>query len=108
MNRANPRKYSILPSAGSPGKLTSAGGEKVMQAHRIVEKAKILTDSKGKPREVVLPYQAYQELVRLKISQEIYERAETQQAIGSARRDIAAGRVRRFRNLAEALKWLEE
>jgi len=48
------------------------------------------------------------ELVELEISQEICERLETQEAIRSAKRDAAAGRVRRFKNLAEALRWLDE
>lgn len=79
-----------------------------MQAHTILEKAKLVTDAKGKPIEVVLPYQAYRELVKLKIAQEIYERPETQEAISAAKRDITAGRVRRFKKLAEALRWLDE
>jgi hypothetical protein len=79
-----------------------------MQAHTIIGKTKFVTDAKGKPIEVVLPYRAYRELVRLKISEEIYKRPETQEAIRSAQRDITAGRVRRFKNLAEALRWLNE
>lgn len=79
-----------------------------MQAQTIVEKAKLVTDSKGKPIEVVLPYRAYRELVELKIAQEIYERPGTQDAIRAAKRDIAAGRFRRFKNLSEALRWLNE
>jgi hypothetical protein len=46
--------------------------------------------------------------VKLKISQEIYERPETQSAIRNARRDVAAGRVHRFKNLTEALRWLDK
>ena len=55
-----------------------------------------------------MPYRAYRELVELKISQEIYERPETQEAIRSSRRDVVAGRVRRFKTLSEALRWLDE
>lgn len=78
-----------------------------MQAHAILEKTRLIKDNKGKPVKVVLPYKAYKELVELKISQEIYERPETQAAFRTARRDAAAGRVRRFKNLAEALRWLD-
>ena len=78
-----------------------------MQAHAILEKTQLIKNAKGKPVKVVLPYKAYKELVELKISQEIYERPETQEAIRTARRDVAAGRVRRFKNLAEALRWLD-
>jgi hypothetical protein len=79
-----------------------------MHAHAIVEKTRVIKNAKGKPVKAVLPYRAYRELVKLKISQEIYERPETQEAIRSAKRDIAAGRVRRFKNVAEALRWLNE
>jgi hypothetical protein len=79
-----------------------------MQAHAIVERSKLIRDAKGKPINAVLPYRAYRELVKLKISQEIYERPETQSAIRNARRDVAAGRVHRFKNLTEALRWLDK
>jgi len=55
-----------------------------------------------------LPYQDCEAVVDLKISQEIYERPETQEAIRSAKRDVAAGRVHRFKTLAEALRWLDK
>ena len=47
-------------------------------------------------------------MVDLKISQKIYERPETEEAIRSAKRDVAAGRVHRFKTLAEALQWLDK
>ncbi len=47
-------------------------------------------------------------MVDLKISQEIYERPETQEAICSAKRDVAAGCVHRFKTLVEALRWLDK
>jgi len=78
-----------------------------MQAYAILEKTQLIKNAKGKPIKAVLPFRAYQELVDLKITQEIYERAETQQAIRAAKRDIAAHRVHRFKNLAEALRWLD-
>lgn len=78
-----------------------------MQAHAIIEKTRLIKNAKGKPVKVVLPYRAYRELVELKITQEIYERPETQKAIRNARRDVAAGRVRRFKTVAEALRWLD-
>jgi len=79
-----------------------------MQAHAIVERSKLIKNAQGKPVKVVLPYRAYRELVELKISQEIYERPETQEAIRKARRDVVAGRVRRFKTLTEALRWLDK
>ncbi len=79
-----------------------------MQAQALLEKTQFIKNAKGKPVKAVLPYKAYRELVELKISQEIYERPQTQEAICTARRDVAAGRVRRFKNLAEAFRWLDE
>ena len=89
-------------------KFDSSWGKKPMQAHVILKKTKLIKNAKDKPVKAVLPYRAYRELVELKISQEIYERPETQEAIRSAKRDVAAGRVRRFKNLAETLRWLDE
>jgi len=89
-------------------KFNSSWGKKPMQAQAILEKTKLIKNAKGKPVKVVLPYRAYRELVELKISQEIYERPETQEAIRGAKRDVAAGRVRRFKTVAEALRWLDE
>jgi hypothetical protein len=79
-----------------------------MQAYAILEKTQLIKNAKGRPVKAVLPFRAYKELVELKISQEIYERPKTQQAIRAAKRDIAARRVHRFKNVAEALRWLDE
>ena len=81
---------------------------KAMQAHAILEKTEVIKNAKGRPVKAVIPFRAYRELVQLKIGQEIFERPETQSAIRSAKRDIAAGRVRRFKNFVEALRWLDE
>lgn len=43
-----------------------------MKAQQIEKKAKFIHDATGKPVEVVLPYRIYQDLMQLKISQEIY------------------------------------
>jgi hypothetical protein len=79
-----------------------------MQARAILEQTQLIKNAKGKPVKAVLPFRAYKELVELKLGQEIYERPETQHAIRDAKRDIAAGRVQRFKNVAEALRWLDE
>ena len=79
-----------------------------MQARAILEQTQLIKNAKGRPVKAVLPFRAYKELLELKLSQEIYERPETQQAIRDAKRDIAAGRVHRFKNVAEALRWLDE
>jgi len=82
--------------------------ERPMQARVILEKTKLIKNAKGRPVKAVLPFRAYRELVQLKISQEIFERPETQEAIRNAQRDIAARRTHRFKNLAEAFRWLDE
>ena len=79
-----------------------------MRARTILEKTELIKNAKGTPVKAVLPYRAYRELVELKISQEIYDRPETQHSIRAAKRDLMAGRVHRFTNFAEALRWLDE
>ena len=79
-----------------------------MQARAILEKTQLIKNAKGRPVKAVLPFRAYRELVQLKISHEIHERPETQKAIRNAKRDIASRRTHRFKNLAEAFRWLDE
>jgi hypothetical protein len=79
-----------------------------MQARAILEKTQLIKNAKGRPVKAVLPFGAYRELVQLKISHEIYERPQTQKAIRNAKRDIASSRTHRFKNLAEAFRWLDE
>jgi hypothetical protein len=78
-----------------------------MKAHAILEKTEVIKNAKGRPVKAVIPFRAYRELVQLKIGQEIFERPETQQATRAAKRGLAARRVHRFKNLAEALRWLD-
>ncbi len=79
-----------------------------MQANTITSKAKIVVNAQGKPTEVILPYRVYQDLIRLKISHEIYEQTDTQKAIHRAKKDKAQGKTKRFTSAAEALTWLNE
>lgn len=79
-----------------------------MRADAIANKAKIVVNAQGKPTEVILPYHLYQDLIRLKISHEIYEQADTQEEIKRAQKDTATGKTERFTSAAEALAWLDE
>jgi len=79
-----------------------------MNAQNIEKKVKFIRDTEGDLVEVILPYGIYQELMRLKISHEIYSQPETQEAIKRARQDLKEGRVRRFRSLEKALEWLDK
>jgi hypothetical protein len=74
----------------------------------IERKVKFITDAQGNPIEVILPYRLYKELLRLKLSQEIFARTETQEAIHKAKDDVRKGRVRKFTNVVEAVQWLDE
>lgn len=78
-----------------------------MKAQQIEKKAKFIHDAKGKPVEVVLPYRIYQDLMQLKISHEIYNRPETQEAIKQAKQDVKEGRTRRFHRWEDAMEWLD-
>ena len=63
---------------------------------------------KSKPTPVILPYRVYQDLIRLKISHEIYEQTDTQKVIQRAKKDKAKGMTKQFTGAAEALTWLNE
>ena len=79
-----------------------------MHANTITSKAKLVVNAQGKPTEVILPYRVYQDLIRLKISHEIYEQTDTQKAIQRAKKDKAKGKTQWFTCAAEALTWLNE
>ena len=79
-----------------------------MQARAILETTQLIKNARGRPVKAILPFRAYKELVELKISHEIYERPETRDAIRNAKRDIASRCPHRFKNLAEAFRWLDE
>ncbi len=79
-----------------------------MRADAIASKAKIVVNAQGKPTEVIIPYRLYQDLIRLKISHEIYEQTDTQEEIKRAQKDTATGKTKRFTSAAEALAWLDE
>ena len=47
----------------------------------IAEKAKLITNRKGKPVEVILPYNIYKHLIELEASMEIFKREKTLQKL---------------------------
>ena len=79
-----------------------------MQADTIASKAKIVMNAQEKPTEVILPSRIYQDLIRLKMSREIYEQTDTQAAVRKAQKDVTKGKTKRFTSAAETLKWLNE
>jgi len=79
-----------------------------MTTATIEEKAKLITDKKGKPVEVILPYNLYKRLLELETSMEIFKRKETQTSIKRAKADINAGKAKTFSDVADAVKWLDK
>lgn len=79
---------------------------KQMTTTQIQKKAKFVTDSKGNPKEVILPYNIYKKLLALEISMEIFKQSDTQKGISRAKEDIRKGRSKTFDTAEDAIKWL--
>jgi hypothetical protein len=75
-----------------------------MKLSQIQKKIKFISDAKGKPVEVVLPYEVYQEYMDMKISLEFYRSLETQDSIEKAKEDITAGRFKDYDDVEQLLK----
>ena len=73
----------------------------------IQKRARIVPAARGRGREVILPYLVYCDLLELKTTMEIYERAEVQQSLKKGRKEIADGRTKSFRKAHAAIKWLK-
>jgi len=74
----------------------------------IQKKAKFVTDSSGKPKEVILPYNVYKRLLALEISMEIFKQSDAQRSISRAKEDIKKGRAEKFDSVEDAVEWLEK
>jgi len=74
----------------------------------IQKQARIVRAAGGRGREVILPYPVYRDLLELKTTMEIYERAEVQQSLKKGRKEIANGRTKSFRKANDAIKWLKK
>ena len=79
-----------------------------MSTVTIQKKVKIVSDSEGKPVEVILPYEVYQELLELQISLEIYQQVDTQESLQRAKKEIGEGKTVSFKNSDEAGEWLDK
>ena len=73
----------------------------------IEKRARIVRAARGRGKEVILPYSVYRDLLELKTTMEIYERAEVQQSLRKGRKEVADGRIGSFRKAPEAIKWLK-
>ena len=79
-----------------------------METTEIQKKTKFITNSKGKPVEVILPIATYQQLVDLQTSIEIFQQRDTQESIKRAKNEIENGDTVSFKNMDEANEWLDK
>ncbi len=74
----------------------------------IQNQAKLINNIKGKPVEVILPYEIYRELLELQTTMEIYNSEATQTSIKKSKNHIKRGKITSFSNLNRAFKWLDK
>jgi hypothetical protein len=79
-----------------------------MTIAEVTRKTRIVTNSNGKPIEVILPYNIYKRLLELEMSMEIFNRREVQKGIKKAKEDIRKGRFKTFSDVEDAIKWLDK
>jgi len=79
-----------------------------MKLSQLQKKVRFISNAKGKPTEVVLPYESYQEYVDMKISLELYESLDTQESIKRAKEDLSAGRFKDYEDIEQLTKHLHE
>ena len=79
-----------------------------METTEIEKKAKFITDKDGKSAEVILPLHIYQQLAELLASIDIYNQGDTQKSIRKAKREIDEGDIVSFKNMDEAIEWLDK
>jgi len=75
-----------------------------MELNQIQKKVRFVNNSKGKPVEVILPYDAYREYMEIKISLELYKSLEVQESIKRAKNDLATGKFKDYENIEQLLK----
>jgi hypothetical protein len=75
-----------------------------MKLSQVQKRTKFISDARGKPIEVVLPYEAYREYMDMKISLEFYQSLETQQSIKRAKEDLAVGKFKDYEDVEHLIK----
>ena len=78
-----------------------------MQAIEIQKKVKTITNSKGVPVEVILPYKIYKELLELQNGIDIYQQKNTRESIRRAKEDIKQRKIKNFKDIDNAIEWLD-
>ncbi len=79
-----------------------------MSATDIEKKVRYINDAHGKHTDVIIPYNIFKELLEVKMSMEIYEQQDVKRSLQRARKQVAAGNGKSFRNADEAIAWLKK
>lgn len=79
-----------------------------MSTNEIQRKVKYISDQRGRKREVILPSKLFHELMKMKISMEIFEQEDVQRSIRKSKQQVREGKAKSFRNANEAIEWLKE
>ena len=79
-----------------------------MELIEIEKKAKFVTNNAEKAIEVILPFEIYQQLIELQTSMENYQQTNTQESIKKAKKEIERGNTLSFKNMDEAIGWLDK
>lgn len=74
----------------------------------IQKNIKYINDYRNKPKEVIIPFHIFQELLELKVTMEIFEQEDVQKSIKRAKREVRAGKTRSFSRRQEAIEWLRK
>lgn len=74
----------------------------------IQKNIKYINDYRNKPKEVIIPFHIFQELLELKVTMEIFEQEHVQKSIKRAKREVRAGKTRSFSSAQEAIEWLRK
>ncbi|MBI3195087.1 MAG: hypothetical protein HYZ34_11580 [Ignavibacteriae bacterium] len=79
-----------------------------MNSGTIQGKGKAFSSANGKPIEVTIPFNVFQELLELKLSMEIYKRKNVQKGIKQSKKEVQNGKARSFTDIDEAIEWLKK
>ena len=74
---------------------------------KTLRRVRVFHDRRGKPSEVLLPFDLFEKMRDAYISKAIYNSPETQKSLRHARNDIGKARVHAFKTLGEMFAWLD-
>jgi hypothetical protein len=76
-------------------------------ATKTLRRVRVFHNRRGKPVEVLLPFDLFEEMRDAYVGRAIYNGAEVQKGLRQARHDIARGGVHTFKTLREMFAWLD-